>query len=226
MTQQQHNINTKERSPFDLAVIDLDNTLYNANSGVFQRMDERMNRYIQQHVQVAEDEANRLRFDYWQRYGTTLRGLMLHHGIDAEHFLDDVHDINAHELLAEDLALNHVLHHLSCRKIIHTNGTREHAERILHTLGIADHFSAIYDIRFNQYQPKPCHVTLTMLLQQEKATTRRTLVVDDMTDNLWVAKKIGLKTCWVHGNETKDTATWDYCVACFHDLAKLFHAHS
>jgi len=221
MTDQCRNSNTKNAIPFDLAIIDLDNTLYNANSGVFQRMDQRMNRYIQQHVQTTEHEADQLRLEYWQRYGTTLRGLMLHHGIDAEHFLHDVHSIDAHELLNADPNLDHALHHLTCRKIIHTNGTREHAERILSVLGVADHFAAIYDIRFNQYQPKPCHDTLSMLLQQENTQPSNTLVVDDMTDNLAVAKKLGTKTCWVHGSEKNNKLTWDYCVPYFHDLLAM-----
>ncbi|MDQ6976236.1 MAG: pyrimidine 5'-nucleotidase [Mariprofundaceae bacterium] len=221
MVAKQHNKNTRLSLTFDLAIIDLDNTLYNANSGVFQRMDERMNRYIQTHVQLLESEANDLRLDYWQRYGTTLRGLMLHHGIDAEHFLHDVHDINAHELLTPDSLLEHALSHFPCRKVIHTNGTKEHAKRILHALNITDHFSKIYDIRFNHYQPKPCEVTLAMLLEKEKTEARRTLVVDDMPDNLSVARKLGMKTCWVHDDPDKSTNDWDYSVARFHDFLPL-----
>lgn len=204
--------------PFDLVIVDLDNTLYNANSGVFQRMDRRMTRYIQHHVQLPENEADLLRLNYWRRYGTTLRGLMLHHGVDAEDFLHDAHNIDAHELLCADPCLNTALLHLPGRKVIHTNGTREHAERILHALGITGYFSEIYDIRFNQYEPKPCQVTLAMLLQQENAVNNRTLVVDDMPDNLSVADALGLKTCWVYGETVKDSSPWDYSIPYFHCL--------
>ncbi len=60
----------------------------------------------------------------------------LHHGMEPEAFLHDVHNINAHEILKPDGALAR----LPGRKVIHTNGIREHAERILITLGIAHHF--------------------------------------------------------------------------------------
>ncbi|MDQ7001054.1 MAG: pyrimidine 5'-nucleotidase, partial [Mariprofundus sp.] len=135
--------------PFDLAVIDLDNTLYAADSGVFARMDKRMTEFVANELGVNSEEADRLRVKYWREYGTTLRGMMLHHGMDAEPFLKDVHDINAHEILGKDEALDMALERLPARKVIHTNGIREHAEKILETLGIAHHFGAIYDIRFN-----------------------------------------------------------------------------
>jgi putative hydrolase of the HAD superfamily len=35
--------------------------------------------YIRQHLGVDEEEATRIRQDYWQRYGATLLGLMRHH---------------------------------------------------------------------------------------------------------------------------------------------------
>jgi len=206
--------------PFDLAIIDLDNTLYAANNGVFQRMDKRMTAYVAKHLELPLSQANHLRVKYWREYGTTLHGLILHHNIDAEDFLWDVHDIAAHELLEKDSLLDQALHSLNGRKVIHTNGTKEHAQRILSALGIAHHFQAIYDIRFRDYQPKPCAVTLAALMQQEQVCAQRSLVVDDMRPNLFVAKKLGAKTCWV-SPEAQDT-TWDYHVSDFHHLANFF----
>ncbi len=201
--------------PFDLAVIDLDNTLYSADSGVFARMDKRMTAFVANELGVDTTEANRLRIKYWREYGTTLRGMMLHHGIAPEAFLHDVHTINAHELLEKDDALDAALARLPGRKVIHTNGIREHAERILAALGIARHFTAIYDIRFNNYIPKPCRQTLASLIAAEGFTPARTLVVDDMADNLTEAKALGCKTVWVtHTSE----GIWDYHIATCHDL--------
>ncbi|MDQ7011555.1 MAG: pyrimidine 5'-nucleotidase, partial [Mariprofundaceae bacterium] len=79
--------------PFELAVIDLDNTLYAADSGVFARMDRRMTAFVSHELGVDAETADRLRLKYWREYGTTLRGLMLHHGMEPEPFLHDVHDI-------------------------------------------------------------------------------------------------------------------------------------
>jgi len=207
--------------PFDLAVIDLDNTLYSADSGVFARMDKRMTAFVAKELDVDATEANRLRVKYWQEYGTTLRGMMLHHGMEPEAFLHDVHDIDAHEILGRDDALDAALNQLPGRKVIHTNGIREHAERILNALGIAHHFAAIYDIRFNNYIPKPCKETLARLIQAEGFKPERTLVVDDMADNLSEAKALGCKTVWIT-YETGDT--WDFHIPTLHKLPALLSA--
>jgi len=201
--------------PFDLAVIDLDNTLYAADSGVFTRMDKRMTAFVAHELGVDNDEADRLRVQYWKKYGTTLRGMMLHHDMDAEPFLQDVHNINAHEILGKDKALDAALERLPGRKVIHTNGIREHAEKVLGTLGIARHFDHIYDIRFNDYIPKPCSQSLAKLIEAEGCTPARTLVVDDIADNLGVAKELGCKTVWITreiGNQ------WDFHIPTFDHL--------
>ncbi|MDQ6982173.1 MAG: pyrimidine 5'-nucleotidase [Mariprofundus sp.] len=201
--------------PFDLAVIDLDNTLYAADSGVFARMDKRMTAFVAHELGVSSEEADRLRVQYWKKYGTTLRGMMLHHDMEAEPFLQDVHDIDAHEILGKDKPLDTALGRLPARKVIHTNGIREHAEKILGTLGIAHHFDMIYDIRFNSYIPKPCKQTLTRLIEAENCTPARTLVVDDMADNLRVARELGCKTVWI---TRKGGKQWDFHIPTFHQL--------
>jgi putative hydrolase of the HAD superfamily len=206
--------------PFDLAVIDLDNTLYAADSGVFARMDKRMTAFVAGELGVDHKEADRLRVKYWKEYGTTLRGMMLHHGMEPEAFLHNVHDINAHEILSEDSELDRALARLPGRKVIHTNGIREHAERILEALGVLHHFERIYDIRFNNYIPKPCKETLAMLIEAEGSTPERTLVVDDMADNLAVATELGCKTVWISHAAKK--GTWDYHLPSFHHLPGKF----
>ncbi|MFQ5581846.1 MAG: pyrimidine 5'-nucleotidase, partial [Mariprofundaceae bacterium] len=98
--------------PFDLAVIDLDNTLYAADSGVFARMDRRMTAFVSKELGVDEAEADWLRVKYWKEYGTTLRGMMVHHSMEPEPFLHDVHDVGVHEILATDPKLDAALKRL------------------------------------------------------------------------------------------------------------------
>jgi len=205
--------------PFDLAVIDLDNTLYAADTGGFARMDKRMTAFVSKQLGVDEAEANRLRLKYWKDYGTTLRGLMLHHGMEPEAFLHDVHDVGAHELLTPDPELDAALGRLPGRKVIHTNGIREHADRILAALGIAHHFDRIYDIRFDNYIPKPSQEVLQKLLDAEGVEASRTLVVDDMVDNLQAARDIGCKTVWITRNPD---GRWDFHLPTVHHLPAHF----
>jgi putative hydrolase of the HAD superfamily len=204
--------------PFDLAVIDLDNTLYAADNGVFARMDRRMTAFVARELDITEEKANALRVRYWREYGTTLRGLMLHHGMEAEPFLHDVHDIGVDTVLEPDAALDAALHAMPGRKIIHTNGIREHAERVLESLAITHHFDAIYDIRFNDYKPKPCAETLGMLLAKEQIAAQRTLVIDDMADNLAAARKLGARTAWI--SPQREPAGWHFQAASVTELSR------
>src|SRR5690348_12214553 len=74
-------------------IFDLDNTLYPASSRLFDRIDERMGAYIQRLVDCDPVEAKRIQKHYFREHGTTLAGLMTHHGVDPHDFLDDVHAI-------------------------------------------------------------------------------------------------------------------------------------
>lgn len=204
--------------PFDLAVIDLDNTLYAAGNGVFARMDRRMTAFVARELGIGAEEANTLRVRYWKEYGTTLRGLMLHHGMEAEPFLHDVHDIGVDTVLQPDAALDAALHAMPGRKIIHTNGIREHAERVLESLVIGHHFDAIYDIRFNDYKPKPCAETLGMLLDKEQVAPHRALVIDDIADNLAAARTLGAQTAWI--SQQKEPTDWHFQAASVTELTR------
>jgi len=194
--------------PFDLAVIDLDNTLYAADSDVFARMDKRMTAFVARELGMDAAEANALRLKYWKQYGTTLRGLMLHHGMEPEAFLHEVHDIGVHEMLSPDTKLDEALSSLPGRKVIHTNGIREHVGRVLKALRVAHHFDTIYDIRFNHYQPKPCAATLRLLIESAGAVPHRTMVIDDMENNLAVARSIGAQTALISTH--KPGEKWDF----------------
>lgn len=174
---------------------------------------------------MDHNEADDIRIKYWKKYGSTLKGLMVHHGHDAEPFLKEAHDVQAHELLQPHPELHRVLQAMSARKVIHTNGTKEHAETILNALGITQYFSEIYDIRFNQYTPKPCVDTLSQLFAVEHVQAENVLVIDDMADNLAVAKQAGAKTAWVHPDAHHEPSqhspkNWDIEVTSFLGLLK------
>ena len=210
-------------SQFDisLAVIDLDNTLYAADNGVFARMDKKMISYIQRELGLNEADADDLRIKYWKQYGSTLKGLMVHHGHDAEPFLLEAHDVDAHELLQPEPSLQAILQAMPMRKVIHTNGTKEHAETILKALAIRDFFAEIYDVRLNAYTPKPCEDTLKHLFALEGVAAEQVLVIDDMEDNLRVAKQAGAKTAWVSPQALNQPHDWDMAATSFAGLLEV-----
>ena len=48
---------------------------------------------MEQRMGMSPELVTRLRPEYYQKYGTSLRGLQLHYKVDAEDYLDFVHDV-------------------------------------------------------------------------------------------------------------------------------------
>ena len=71
-------------------VFDLDNTLYPPSMRLFDQIEVKMTAWVMRRLGLSHAEADRLRSEYWRQYGTTLAGLMAHHGIDPWTYLLDV----------------------------------------------------------------------------------------------------------------------------------------
>ena len=50
-------------------------------------INSRMTSFIQSELSISYEEANRLRVEYWKRYGTTARGMQERHGVSFQPFL-------------------------------------------------------------------------------------------------------------------------------------------
>ena len=75
-------------------VFDLDNTLYPPEMALFDQINVRMTDWVMRTLGVDQPEADALRHRYWRDHGTTLAGLMRHHGIDPGPYLEEVHEID------------------------------------------------------------------------------------------------------------------------------------
>src|SRR5688500_8525278 len=135
-------------------VFDLDNTLYPHHLNLWQQVDERIRDFIMKFLNLPPEDAQRLQKDYYRRYGTTLRGLILEHGIAPEDFLEYVHDID-HSPVEPAPRLAAAIKRLPGKKFILTNGSRRHAEKVAERLGVTGHFDEIFDIVSSELLPKP-----------------------------------------------------------------------
>ncbi len=183
----------------DTWVFDLDNTLYPAASNLFASVSQRMTAYIQSHFGISTEDARKKQRDFFERYGTTLRGLMVEDGLDPLPFLDYVHQIDLAPL-CPDPVLAEKLAALPGRKLIFTNATRHHAERIMEHVGIASHFTEIFDISSADFVPKPDKGTYERMLGQHDVTAARACMIDDLAWNLEPAKALGMKTVWLNND--------------------------
>jgi putative hydrolase of the HAD superfamily len=181
-------------------IFDLDNTLYPARHNLFAQIDKRMGEFIAALLGIDEAAAKLLQKEYFRRHGTTLRGLMIEHGIEPDSFLDYVHRIDL-SVVPADARLQRALKRLPGRKLIFTNGTVAHAERVTAHLGIAAHFEAVFDIAASDYLPKPDRRPYEKLLKQHAIRPERALMVEDIARNLEPAAALGMTTALVTNPE-------------------------
>ena len=168
---------------------------------LFELIDEKMGAYIQRLLNVDAVEARRVQKGFFHDHGTTLAGLMAHHGVDPHEFLDFVHDIDLARLAA-DPALVAALDRLPGRKFVFTNASEAYAKRVLDRLGLANAFDGLHDIHAMAYVPKPDPSGYEAICERHGIDPARALFADDMARNLAPAKAIGMATLWVdNGSE-------------------------
>ncbi len=177
-------------------IFDLDNTLYPPECRLFDQIDRRMGEFISNRLGVDPVEARRIQKDYFVRYGTTLKGLMQHHAVEPEEFLSFVHDIDV-SVIAPDPHLRHGLAGLEGRRLVYTNGSRAHAERILNRLGVRDLIEDIFDIAAADHVPKPAPENLRRFVAAHAIVPERAVLVEDMARNLVPAAAAGMTTVWL-----------------------------
>ncbi len=179
-------------------IFDLDNTLHDARPRVFPSMHGQINAYLQRHFGVDEAGANRMRRDFWLRYGTTLRGLVRHHGTDPRHFLAETHVFpELADMLVHENALKHALVHLGGTKLVFSNAPRHYVEEVLRAIGLARHFDAVYTIEDTGYRGKPHAWSFHRLLRKHRLDPHRCALIDDLLGNLRAAYRLGMSTVWV-----------------------------
>ena len=209
-------ISTPNTQPLDLShidtwVFDLDNTLYPATANLFPQIDVRMKAFISDLLDIDIDEAFRIQKTYYREHGTTLRGLMIHHDVDADAFLDYVHDID-HTVLAPDPHLGAVIDDLPGRKLVYTNGSAGHARSVLDALHIADRFEAVFDIRAGDYIPKPDPDSYRKFLDSHAFEPKSAIMFEDSIKNLKPAADMGMVTVLVtHESIMDDVSNTEHC---------------
>ncbi len=184
----------------DIWIFDLDNTLYPPECNLFAQVDQRMGEFISQLFDIDRVEARKIQKTYYRNYGTTLRGLMAEHGINPDDFLKHVHNID-HSGLPLDEALGEAIAALPGRKLIFTNGSRQHAEDVAGQIGILEHFENIFDIAAANYIPKPQAEAYHMFVDAFGIDPSRAAMFEDLSRNLAVPADLGIATILVTPGE-------------------------
>ncbi len=193
----------RDFSKVETWIFDLDNTLYPHHLNLWEQVDSRMREYIANFLKLTHDEAFKLQKEYYLRYGTSMRGLMIEHGLDPDEFLAFVHQID-HSPLEPNPALGDALEKLPGRKLILTNGTRDHANAVMKRLDIDRHFEDVFDIVAGELEPKPLPQTYDRFLARHGVDPTRAAMFEDLARNLEVPHRLGMTTVLVVPEATRE----------------------
>ncbi len=179
-------------------IFDLDNTLHDARARIFPDMHRQINEYLQRTFGVDAAGADEIRERFWRAYGTTLNGLMRHHGADPRHFLRETHVFpELADMVVHENALRHALARLGGTKLVFSNAPRHYVEEVLRAIGLRHYFQAAYSIEDARYRGKPALHGFHALLRKHHLDPHRCAFVDDSLDNLRSAHRLGMSTVWV-----------------------------
>jgi len=200
-------------------LFDLDETVYPRENGLMNLVSQRISDYMRTRLDMDDETVKELRGKYYREYGTTGRGLYLHHDLDQEDYLSFVHDVPVEEFLKRDGRLDQMLSALEAEKVIFTNATADHAGRVLRALGIERHFQRIMDIRDLEYVAKPDIRAYRKVLEVLNARPEECMLIEDRLLNLKPGKELGMTTVLIGDQRVAEGA--DFILEDIAELGEL-----
>ena len=190
----------KELKKIKYWLFDLDNTLYDGATKVFDQVDKKMSKFISEKLNVSIEEARKIQKNYFHEYNTTLNGMIKNHKIDADEFLEFVHDVDL-SFLKKDEFLESEITKLVGKKIIFTNGSKAHAANVTKRIGIDNLFDGVFDIVESDFIPKPSIEPYKKIIENYKIEPQYCIFFEDIARNLKPAHELGMKTVWIKNDE-------------------------
>ena len=190
-----------------LFIFDLDNTLYPKGLPIWRMVDDRIEEYVMMKVRSDRDTARRIRMHFLAQFGSTLRGLMHHHGVLPADYLGYIHDVPIREIVPPRPELAEMLAGLPGRCVVFTNGSKDYALRVLGALGVAERMEEVYGIEFMEYIAKPSPFPYRKLLRATDTRPEDSLFCEDSRRNLLPARELGMFTVLVDGSGEEPPAS-------------------
>ena len=179
-------------------IFDLDNTLHDARARIFPSMHDQINAFLRRRFNVDEAGANTMREHFWRTYGTTLNGLMRHHGVHPRDFLAETHVFpELADMVVHENALKHALRLLGGTRLVFSNAPRHYVQQVLRAIGLERYFDGVYSIEDARYRGKPALHGFHYLLRKHHLDPHRCAFIDDVLENLRTAHRLGMSTVWV-----------------------------
>jgi putative hydrolase of the HAD superfamily len=172
---------------------DLDDTLYPESCGLWQAIKERMNLYMHERLGIPRDVIPAIREQYFQQYGTTLRGLEANYKVDELDYLEFVHEVPLENYISPDPNLRAALDALPNRKFIFTNANHGHARRVMSAVGVDDLFDGIIDVTAISPYCKPMREAFEIALRLAgDPDPLECVMIDDLARTTRAARELGM----------------------------------
>ena len=187
---------TADLSHVDAWLFDLDDTLYPAETGFMGLIRERITDFVQDLTGLDRAGAQAVQRGWFDTHGAALPGLLAEHGTTPRVFLDAIHDVPL-DLIPPDPELDAALGRLPGRRLVFTNGSASHAERVLDKIGVAHRFEAVFHIETADLVPKPAPETFDKMVRVFALEAPATAYFEDSERNLEPAAALGMTTVLV-----------------------------
>jgi putative hydrolase of the HAD superfamily len=205
---------------FNTLFFDLDETLYPRSSGLWIAIRERITTYMRERMGFPPGQIEQLREQYFQEYGTTLRGLQANYNVDIDEYLAFVHDVPLEEHLHPDLELRSIIAALPARKFIFTNADCAHASRVTKVLGLDGLWDNCIDVHVIAPYCKPMPGSFNLALKAAGSPhPRACALLDDQARITRAARSLGMHTILVGKESAGEDA--DAALAKWVDLPGL-----
>ena len=188
---------------YKILLFDLDDTLYSADSGLFQKIKDNIYLFMIQRLGIPAEETNALREKLFKEYGTTFKGLTTMYDFTGQEYMDFVHNLPLRDYISENPALRSMLQRYAVKKYIFTNADANHARRVTNILGINDLFEeTIVDVldMFPYCKPMP-EAFDHVIAKTGNYKPEEIVFVDDSLPNIESAHKLGFNVVWLNRNK-------------------------
>lgn len=191
-------------SRIDTWLFDLDHTLYPPTAPVLRLVEQRIKDYMTRLTGLPPEEAWALQKSYLAQYGGAVAGLIEHHQVDIAAFMAEVHDVPL-DGVTPDPALKAALARLPGRRLVFTNASAWHAERLLAKLDLTSVFDEVFHTEAAGYVMKPDRRAFQALIDAHAVSPATTAFFEDRADNLQTAKALGMTAVLVRPDAADNT---------------------
>lgn len=191
----------KDLADINYWIFDIDDTLYPKSCGLDKLIQDSITYYICQYLNIEEKEARELCIDYYQKYGSTICGLMQTTDIKPRKFVREVHQNLDLNCILPNPRLDAAIAKLHGKKYVFTNGSYCHGLRICKKLGIEKNIDGFFGAQSTNFIPKPDPRAFVEFFTRYQMNPKQAIFFDDSFKNLAEISKMGTKTVWIAENQ-------------------------